>query len=64
MGLFSRQISVQKSQQSIPLVLILERKEKSREKERHGREEGARPGGVGVLLVPGARGERRGVRGI
>ena len=44
-----------KTQQSIPLVLILERKEKNREKESHGREEGARPGGVGVLLVPGAR---------
>ena len=55
MGLLSRQISVQKSQQSIPLVLILEKKEKSREKESHGREEVGRPGGVGVLLVPGAR---------
>ena len=57
LGLLSRQISVQKSKQSIPLVLILERKEKSREKESHMREEGARTGGVGVPLVPGP-GER------
>ena len=39
-GLLSHQISVQKSQQSIPLVLILEREEKNRERETHGREVG------------------------
>jgi len=49
-----------KIQQSISLVLILERKEKNREKESHGRERGARPGGVGVLMVPGTGREERG----
>ena len=63
-GLLFQSISVQESQKSINKALVLEKKEKSREKESHGREEGARPGGVGVLLVPGTMGERRWVRGI
>ena len=55
-GLLSRSISVQNPQESIPLVLILERRgRKNRENESHGREEGTRPGGVAVLIVPGTR---------
>ena len=54
-GLLSHQISVQKSQQSIPLVLILEREEKNRERETHGREVGG--AGWWECFFPGA-GER------
>ena len=56
LGLLSRSISVQKSQQSIPKVLILERRGRNREKRRA-------PGRGSVLSVrPGQ--EREGVRGV
>ena len=58
MGLLSHTISVQNPQESMPLVIILEREEKNRERER--RERGGRRWLVGMILFQAKRREERG----